>query len=347
VSASGAMFPGHAGLMGSMPRGEVPARDGGREGHSQDQATRLRELVRAITATNPPAAGKPALRKSPLLAITSGKGGVGKTTLAVNLSIALAQRGVRVTLLDADLGMANADVMCGLNPARRLEMALSHDASRRTLSELSLEAPGGFRLIPGSVGIARIAALTAPQRVEVLEQLAAVGESSDLIIIDTGAGLSPGVLGFAEAADLTLIAVTPEPTSIADAYAMAKCLRLGAGMVAKHENGLGGRAQSVELALVVNQVENEAEGHAVHGRLDAVATKFLKQGLDLAGFVRRDENVPLAIRARQPVMLRASASPASADVRSLCEYVGKRLSLRLAQQQPAPRRFLRFFSRPL
>jgi flagellar biosynthesis protein FlhG len=299
---------------------------------SRDQAARLRELIRTMAAgENAPKSGggetAPAVQTCPVLAITSGKGGVGKTTLAVNLSIALAQRGVRVTLLDADLGMANADVMCGLNPARRLELSLASDPSRRTLSELCVDAPGGFRLIPGSVGIARVAALSAPQRDEMLSQLALVGATSDLIIIDTGAGLSPGVLGFAQAADLTLIAVTPEPTSIADAYAMTKCLRLA--------------PDPPHLALVVNQVVDGAEADSVHARIDAVATRFLKHGVDLAGHVRTDADVPLAIRERSPLLLRRHASRASQDVRSLSEFVVKRLSLRVAPL-PAPRwRFLR------
>lgn len=307
----------------------------------RDQASRLRELVHAMSGTATPAdapgrAGSKAARTCPVLAITSGKGGVGKTTLAVNLSIALAQRGVRTTLLDADLGMANADVMCGLNPARRLEMAMALDGSRRTLAELSIEAPGGFRLIPGSVGIARVAALSDAQRDEVLAQLSQVGATSDLIIIDTGAGLSPGVLGFAGAADLTLIAVTPEPTSIADAYAMAKCLHIG---------GASGGGKPPELALVVNQVLDEAEASAVHTRIEAVATKFLKRSLSLGGFIRSDELVPRAVRARSPMLLARSLGPAARDVRSLSEVVISRLSLRVSPPAAPRRRFLRWVPR--
>jgi flagellar biosynthesis protein FlhG len=303
-----------------------------REPRGGDQASRLRELVRAMSTGNAAAAPKP-MRLCPVLAITSGKGGVGKTTLAVNLSIALSQRGVRVTLLDADLGMANADVMCGLNPARRLEMAMAMDGSRRTLTELSVEAPGGFRLIPGSVGIAKVAALTPSQRADVLEQLAQVGATSDLIVIDTGAGLSPGVLGFAQAADMTLIAVTPEPTSIADAYAMAKCLRLGS-------DGEGPR-----LAMVVNQAKDAAEAQAVHARIDAVATRFLKEGVRLAGYVRSDDAVARAVRARKPMMLGAVESPAVLDVRTLSEFVAAQFSLRVSLLRAPRRRFLRLWWR--
>ena len=210
-------------------------------------------------------------------------------------------------------------------------MALALDGSRRTLAELSVEAPGGFRLIPGSVGVARVAALTAAQRADVLEQLGQVGATSDLIIIDTGAGLSPGVLGFAEAADVTLIAVTPEPTSIADAYAMAKCLRLGSA-------GKGPR-----LAMVVNQVKDEAEARAVHARIDAVATRFLKEGLTLAGHVRADQAVARAVRARKPMMLGSVESPAVLDVRTLSEFVATQFSLRVSPLRAPKRRFLRLW----
>lgn len=323
--------------VGGSILGLERARNAGEVG--RDQASRLRELVRAMSGTHADAPGrtKGRARSCPVLAITSGKGGVGKTTLAVNLSIALAQRGVRVTLLDADLGMANADVMCGLNPARRLEMALSPltGGSRRTLAELSIEAPGGFRLIPGSVGIARVAALSDAQREDVLGQLSQVGSTSDLIILDTGAGLSPGVLAFAEAADVTLIAVTPEPTSIADAYAMAKCLHLN----------FSANAGGPELALVVNQVVDQAEASAVHARIEAVAAKFLKRAIPLGGFVRSDEMVPRAVRARAPLMLEKSPGPAAGDVRRLSEFVISRLSLRVSQAVAPRRRFLRWVPR--
>lgn len=295
----------------------------------RDQASRLREMVRAFSQGTAKQS-EPQARRCPVLAITSGKGGVGKTTLAVNLSIALAQRGAKVTLVDADLGMANADVQCGLNPARRLEMAVAQDGSRRTLPELAIEAPGGFRLIPGSVGIARMAALSTTQQSDVIAQLSLVSASSDLIIIDTGAGISPGVLGFALAADLVLIAVTPEPTSIADAYAMTKCLRLWDPTV------------QPRLSLVVNQARHDDEAREVHERIDAVAAKFLKQRVPLAGSIRTDVSIPAAVRSRRPFMLERTDSPASRGVWSLSEFVASELTLRVSPA-PAPRkRFLRW-----
>lgn len=295
----------------------------------RDQASRLREMVRAFSqGSSRPSEPRP--RRCPVLAITSGKGGVGKTTLAVNLSIALAQRGAKVTLVDADLGMANADVQCGLNPARRLEMAVATDGSRRTLSELTIDAPGGFRLVPGSVGIARMAALSTTQQSDVIAQLSLVSDSSDLIIIDTGAGISPGVLGFALAADLVLIAVTPEPTSIADAYAMTKCLRLW------------DLQSQPDLALIVNQARNKEEAGEVHARIDAVAMRFLKQRVSLAGSIRTDRRIPESVRARRPLMLDKLDTPAANDVWSLSEFVANKLTLRVSPS-PAPRkRFLRW-----
>lgn len=295
----------------------------------RDQASRLREMVRAFSqGSAKPTEPKP--RRCPVLAITSGKGGVGKTTLAVNLSIALAQRGAKVTLVDADLGMANADVQCGLNPARRLEMAVAQDGSRRTLPELAIDAPGGFRLVPGSVGIARMAALSTTQQSDVIAQLSLVSATSDLIIIDTGAGISPGVLGFALSADLVLIAVTPEPTSIADAYAMTKCLRLWDPSL------------QPKLSLVVNQARSDDEAREVHARIDAVASRFLKQHVPLAGAIRSDSHIPDAVRARRPFMLDREDTPASRGVWSLSEFVAHELTLRVSPS-PAPRkRFLRW-----
>ena len=178
-----------------------------------DQASRLRSMVDAMNgAAAQPSAPKPAQpsrpapapapeRHCPVFSVTSGKGGVGKTSTCVNLAIALAQLKLRATLLDADLGLANADVLCGLTPTTRLDAVVQqtkpdplvyghNPVPRRNLAQIAINAPGGFRLVPGTVGISRMANLPAPQRDLILRGLSDLEAESDVVLVDTGAGLS-------------------------------------------------------------------------------------------------------------------------------------------------------------
>ena len=171
-----------------------------------DQAEALRGLVAQAEL---PEVGQPtALART--LAITSGKGGVGKTTVAVNLAAQLARLGQRVVLLDADLGTANADVLCNIVPSSTLAHVV---AGRRTLQDTIVKAPGGFSLIPGASGLAQMAALNERERSRLLEQLQVLEAEADLVLIDTGAGVSPNVLGFLVAAHEVLVVTSPEPPS--------------------------------------------------------------------------------------------------------------------------------------
>jgi flagellar biosynthesis protein FlhG len=287
-----------------------------------DQASRLRALVRrldpraaAVAAAAPTAAAKPRDRAAPVIAIASGKGGVGKTTTSVNLSIALSMLGKRVTLLDADIGMANADVLCGLMPHMRLDKAVTgSDDESPSLDQIALEAPGGFRLVPGSVGLGRVDELGDAELARLVGRLVELERSSDLVLIDTSAGLGEGVRRFVFAADMTLIVATPEPTSIADAYALVKVL---VGMRAQ-EN-----AQDLRMALIVNQVRNEREALDVHDRIGGVAAKFLGYPLPMLGYIRKDERVGNAVRRRIPVLVATPRASASRDCLRLAESLIK------------------------
>jgi flagellar biosynthesis protein FlhG len=220
------------------------------------------------------------------VAITSGKGGVGKTNLAVNLAIALARFGLRVALLDADLGLANTDVLCNVTPRVTLEHVVT---GRCELAEAMLLAPGGFRLIPGASGVAGMVNLDTRRREAVLEQLAMLEESVDLILIDCAAGLGPNVLAFAAAAHTVLVITTPEPTAMTDAYGMIKSLlRMHAG---------------AEPELVVNQCHSFDEAKQVYGRMHRVCRTFLKHQLPYAGLVPQDNAIGEAVRQRVPFAL--------------------------------------------
>src|SRR5438105_11167212 len=212
-----------------------------------DQATQLRSLLREQRRP-----------RASVIAITSGKGGVGKSNIAVNLSIKLASAGKNVVLLDADLGLANADVLCSID----LPYNLSHVIARKKeLHEVMVTAPGGFKLIGGASGLARMADLTDFDRRRIAEALAALEHSADTIIIDTGAGISPNVLSFTRTADHVLVVTTPEPTAITDAYAVIKVIS---------KDGTERR-----LSLLVNQSRTPHAGRIVQERIAQVARQLL------------------------------------------------------------------------
>lgn len=254
-----------------------------------DQATQLRSLVRQHRA-----------QRASVIAITSGKGGVGKSNVAVNLSIKLASAGKSVVLLDADLGLANADVLCNID----LPYNLSHVIARKKeLHEVMVTAPGGFKLIGGASGLARMADLTDFDRARIVESLMAVEHSADTIVIDTGAGISPNVLSFTRAADHVLVVTTPEPTAITDAYAVIKVIT---------KDGLDRR-----MSLLVNQVRSAAEGRMVHERVAKVAKNFLGVNVLDAGHLVMDDHVRRAVLQRVPFLLSAPKSAASFCVTQL------------------------------
>lgn len=281
---------------------------------SLDQAERLRRLVtapRGVAAETQPAVphavsvspekarerARP-VRLARAIAVSSGKGGVGKTNLAVNLAVALAAQGKRVALLDADLGLANADVLCGITPRATLEDVVTGD---RSIDEVMVQAPGGFRLVPGASGVSRLADMGQLQRRIVLEQLMTLERSVDVLVVDTGAGIGANSMAFAAAAHTILVASTPEPTSIADAYGAIKTL------VA--------RGCRDGIHLVVNMVEDESEGVQVHARVDRVARAFLNARVAYAGAVPRDPAIPASVRRREPVLLAAPQAPSSRAIR--------------------------------
>ncbi len=253
------------------------------------------------------------IRLARAIAITSGKGGVGKTNLAVNLAIALGARSLspagtdrtnvqprRVCLLDADLGMANADVLCGLSPRATLEDVI---LGGRSIEEVMVLAPGGFRLVPGASGVASVANLGAEGRRRLLAQLASLERSVDLILIDTAAGIASNSIAFAAAAHTVLVAVTPEPTSITDAYGAVKTIV--------------GKVRNPCIKLIVNMANDRDEGEEVFRRIDRVSRTFLETPLSLAGIVPFDPAVRACVKKREPFLVAEPDCPASRAIRAI------------------------------
>lgn len=271
----------------------------------QDQATELRRLMRRMTPSHAAAAPHAAR----VMAITSGKGGVGKSNVAVNLAARLARMGRRVALLDGDMGTANADVLCNVTPKANLAHVI---AGRKNLADVMLECPGGFYLVPGASGLAQMANLSEFERARVVSLFRELESEHDLLIIDTGAGIGPSVMSFLMAADEILVVTTPEPTAITDAYALIKALSR--------------QRDSMPVSLLVNQARDREEAHRVYERVAAVCRRFLGLAISEAGYVMSDPRVGTAVRRRVPFVLDAPDAPASICLKQLAHKVDRHAS---------------------
>ena len=260
-----------------------------------DQAQALRKMVTTTAG-----------RRARIVAITSGKGGVGKSNVAVNLAVRLSQMGRSVVLLDGDLGTANADVLCNLPPGQSLARVV---AGQLTLSQAMTDAPGGFKLIRGASGLAQIAALGEFERGRLMNQIQGIEQDVDLVLIDTGAGVSPNVLGFSMGADQLLVVTTPEPTAVTDAYAVIKT-------TCRHRNDL-------HAHILVNMVRDAAEGRDVFHRVDAVCRRFLNLNVRYAGHVLSDPRVASAVRRQTPFMLETPGCPAGECINQLAHRMDR------------------------
>jgi flagellar biosynthesis protein FlhG len=256
-----------------------------------DQASSLRVMARRTA------------KRAQTIAITSGKGGVGKTNLAVNLATVLAAMRRRVVLLDADLGLANADILCNVQPRFNLAHVV---AGQRELAEVLTPVPAGFSLIPGASGLAKMADLTEVERKRIVAELEFVDETADALVIDTGAGIGRNVLSFATTADHVVVVTTPEPTAITDAYAVMKVL-VRCGTVD------GGGAK---ISVMVNMARDRDEALQVHERIASVARQFLKTDVAFSGYVVNDDAVRQAVRKRVPFVQQSPNSAAARCVQA-------------------------------
>lgn len=241
-----------------------------------------------------------------VIAVTSGKGGVGKTNIAIGLSMMLAEKDLNVTLLDADLGLANVDVMLNLRPLRNLEHVMNGDAE---LKDIVIQGPNNINIVPAASGVKMMSNLSPRQNMSLVHAFDDLATMSDALIIDTSAGISDSVIQFCNAADEVLLVVCNEPASITDAYATIKVLNQD--------------HQINRFRIVVNMVHDEQEGREVFQRLLNVSQRYLDVNLHLMGTIPFDPCLSRAARSQKPVVSAYPSSPVSRAFKKLADVADK------------------------
>lgn len=234
------------------------------------------------------------------IAVTSGKGGVGKTFVTVNVGIALARRGLRVLIVDADLGLANVDTMLGLSPRATLRQVL---AGERPIADVLLEGPAGVRIVPASSGFEDMARLGERKLCELLAHFDELAQSFDVALVDTAAGITPSVLGFTLAADRKLVVATPDPTALTDAYALIKVLATRYG--------------EVDADVVVNLTRSASEATRTFAHLARVTERFLGFAPRSLGSLPSDAEAAASVRRQRSVLELAPRAPVSVALDAL------------------------------
>ncbi|MCR4802217.1 MAG: MinD/ParA family protein [Lachnospiraceae bacterium] len=262
-----------------------------------DQAEQLRNIVKMQSIPR---------SVSRVITVTSGKGGVGKTSIAVNLALQLQRMGKKVVILDADFGLANIEVMLGVRPTANLADLMFRG---RSLTDIVMPGPEGIGFISGGSGIKELTSLKRDQIFYVMQSLAELDNIADIVLVDTGAGIAESVLDFAAASEEILLVATPEPTSITDAYALLKTLNRTKEF----------EAERTVIKLIANRVNSQQEGQDIFYKLSTVAEKFLNIQLEYLGAVVNDESVSKAIIQQKPLLISHPSSAASNAIRELVD----------------------------
>lgn len=273
-----------------------------------DQADQLRKLVNKQ---------KKVRKVSRVITVTSGKGGVGKSTLTVNLAIQMSRMGKKVIILDADFGLANIEVMLGIRPQYNLADLMFRG---RELKDIITEGPEGIGFISGGSGIQELSRLTRDQVVYLVQKLYELDELADIILVDTGAGISDSVLEFVSASNEVLLVATPEPTSITDAYALLKTLNRKSDFA----------KDSTSIKMVANRIKDAEEGRTLHDKLGIVVEKFLNIGIEYLGGILNDTDCQKAVMQQEPVMM---SFPNSATAKAIEDITGKLLNIPVTEME--------------
>ena len=279
-----------------------------------DQATALRSLVRNLTPSHARLDRPPNVYT---VAITSGKGGVGKTSLAVNLALLLARAGRQVRLVDADFGLSNAEVLLGITPRHTLDDVVR---GRVDVRDAWVDAPGGIKLLSSGSGLEEMANLDGPAGVCLVEQVLWSASDGDVVLIDTAPGIDESVVSLLAFVDEVIVVTTPEPTSIADAYAAMKVLI--------------SRSKEAEITLVANSCASPAHAASVARGLESICRRFLDRSFQRHEYLPSDAAVSRAIRAQKPIVTGSCQSVIEPWLRKIAirleERIRGRKSLRAA-----------------
>lgn len=276
-----------------------------------DQATNLRRMIKGESnkihrlKKYDESGSNSTVNMPKVIAITSGKGGVGKTNVVGNLAIACQRMGKRVLIFDADLGLANIDIIFGLNPKHNIEEVIKGE---KELSQIIVQGPEDVAILPASSGVQELAHLTEGQKINLLNEFDILSNMFDIMLIDTGAGISSNVTYFNMAAEERIIVVTPEPTSITDAYALIK--------VMFYQHG------TKNFFLLLNMVRDESEAKSVYQNLSRVVARFMGGiSIDYAGFIPWDSLLQEAVSRREPVVCCYPEGSSSNSFKELANYL--------------------------
>ncbi|MEE9356668.1 MAG: MinD/ParA family protein [Methylococcaceae bacterium] len=239
-----------------------------------------------------------------VIAITSGKGGVGKTNISANLSIALSQLGRKVVVLDADMGLANIDVLLGIHPQYNLSHVLQ---SEKSLDEIIVDGPGGIKIIPGASGIQQMSELSSIEQASIIRAFSEIRQEIDIMIVDTAAGISSGVVNLTRACQEVMVVVCDEPTSLTDAYASIKLLNRDYGLY--------------KFQVISNMVKDQQQGQMLFSKLCKVTDHYLDVALNYVGAVPYDESLRKAVQKQIAVLDAYPSSKSSLALKNIARKV--------------------------
>lgn len=291
-----------------------------------DQAQNLREIVKNNAKAN-------ARQKSKIITVTSGKGGVGKTSVSINMAIQFRRQGKSVIIFDADFGLANIEVMFGAIPKYNLSDLIFRG---KDLKDIIVKGPMDIGFISGGSGITGFGELTKDQVMYLVYKIKELENMADIIIIDTGAGISSAVMDFVVTSDEVLLVTTPEPTSITDSYSLLKALN-------KHEDFHG---EQTKINVIANRVKNYEEGVNLYNKLNVVVGKFLNIKIDFLGIIEADDNMSKSVLQQKPVSLAYPNSKGAKAIEKLAQkLLDKNTSQPETEEKGLVAMFLRKFKR--
>lgn len=267
-----------------------------------DQAEMLRKIVDNMNSGAPAPETRKPEKTARVITITSGKGGVGKTSVTVNLAIALSQLGLRVVILDVDFGLANVDLLFGINPKYTL---LDLIREEKSIFEVLTDGPNNIKFLSGGSGVEELIRMDRKKLRKFVGSISMLDKLYDIILIDTGAGLSKNVMSFIMAADEIILVTTPEPTAITDAYALVK-------MVSR-------RDRKKIIRVLVNKAETVREAEEIARKLTVVSEKFLSLKLNKLGYILYDDTIVKSVKLQKPFCLSHPRSQAARSVFALAD----------------------------